>query len=92
MAQYGSKRASYRKLTSKMAQDSPICLKMAAKMLQEAPRLQDGSKWPRSASRRPPRGQHLSNTDGQTMKCTFSPFYFRLRGLKTAPRELHTAS
>ena len=46
------------KMTSKMAQDRPRWLKMAPKMLQEAPRPpQDGSKWPRSLPKEAPKRQ-----------------------------------
>ena len=39
-------------MTSKMAQDSLRCLKMAPKMLQDAPRpAQDGSQRPNSPSK-----------------------------------------
>ena len=39
-------------MISKLAQDSPRCLKMAPKMLQEGPiSPQDGSNWPKGSPR-----------------------------------------
>ena len=79
-------------MSSKMAQDTLRCFKMAPKMLQEAPSPpQDGSKWPRSLPRRPPRGQNPSKTYGKSMIFAFSPFRFRWpseasRWLQEGPR------
>ena len=66
-AQDGPRRLQERlgepKMSSKMAQDSLRCVKMAPKMVQEAPRqFQDDSKRPNSLPRRPPRGQNPSKT------------------------------